>query len=312
MKKKLLPGMELKCRFSAIKTLRMNTSLIKKGKLCLIPLLVLFLFSCQKKKVTVIEENTPVPMVAFDWLGIQHIPAEITFNNLTPKGDSFRWDFGNGLTSTERQPDKITYATAGTYEVILIANYRGKSAFIKKNIVIVDDPEQPVARFSSAFKDNKSYPPTTVVLTNESVNADFFEWQINGRTINSTYDRGTEQMVCAAPGKYIVKLWAKKGDKRSAVFEETITVEANPNPVASFIPDGWITTRKVGEEVVFFNTSKNSDSWEWTFGDNGPQASTDEHAFVKFVAPGTYTVKLIAKKGSLPSSLYQVNMKIIP
>lgn len=284
----------------------------RKLKFRLLSLLVLFLFSCEKKKVTVIIEDTEAPTVAFNWSGGQNAPAEITFNNLTSKADSYRWNFGNGVTSTASQPAVVSYSNAGTYAVSLTATYRGKTAFIKKNIVIVADSEQPVAKFSSAFKDNKSYPPTTVVLTNESVNSDFFEWQINGKTINSTYDRGTEQMVCSTPGKYVVKLWAMKGNKRSAVFEETITVEANPNPIASFIPDGWVTTRKVGEEVIFFNTSKNSDSWEWTFGDNGPKASTDEHAFVRFTAPGTYTVKLIAKKGSLPPGFYQVNMKIIP
>lgn len=283
----------------------------KKRGAFLFWLLTLLLFSCEKKKIIVIEEDIQPPIVAFNWSGAQNTPAEIIFNNQTVKADTYRWNFGNGVTSTAREPAKVRYTNAGAYQVSLTASYRGKPAFVKKNIIIVDDPNQPIARFSSAFKDNKSYPPTTVILTNESVNSNSFEWQLNGSTVNSTYDRGTEQMICSTPGKYIVKLWAMKEGKRSAVFEETITVEANPNPIASFIPDGWITTRKAGEEVVFFNTSKNSENWEWTFGNNGPAATTDQHAIVKFATPGNYVVKLIAKKGALPASTYQVTMKII-
>ncbi|TKC07460.1 PKD domain-containing protein [Pedobacter frigoris] len=279
----------------------------------LLPLtFILFCCACKKKKIVITEEEYQAPTVAFTWNTIPDNPNQVYFTNKSTKADSYRWSFGDGTTSTDPNPAKVTYSTPGTYEVMLTAVYRGKSSFVKKSIVIVADTDQPVARFSYAYKDNKTYPPTTIILTNESVNSNFFEWQINGSTVNSTNPIGTEQMQCSTPGNYTVKLFAMKGNKRSVVFEETIAIVADPNPIASFIPDGWISTRKVGEEVVFLNTSKNSNSWEWSFGTNGPTAITDEHAIVKFTNPGTYEVKLVAKRDQLTSAPYKVTMKIIP
>ena len=285
---------------------------LKKTNTLLLLALTLFFVSCKKKKIVITDEDFQPPVAEFTWNSVPNAPTEVFFTNKSTIADSYRWSFGDGTSSTLANPPKVTYANTGTYEVMLTATYRGKSSIIKKNIVIAADPDQPVARFSYAYKNNKTYPPTTIILTNESVNSNFFEWQINGSTLNSTNPIGTEQMQCGTPGNYVVKLWAIKGGKRSAVFEETITLVADPNPIASFIPDGWITTRKVGEEVVFMNTSKNSDKWEWTFGTNGPPTITDEHAIVKFAAPGNYEVKLVAKKDNLISTPYKVTMKIIP
>ena len=49
------------------------------------------------------------------------VPLDVTFNNLSSNGSDYTyvWDFGNSQTSAEFSPVGISYATAGTYTVIL-------------------------------------------------------------------------------------------------------------------------------------------------------------------------------------------------
>jgi hypothetical protein len=73
--------------------------------------------------------------------------------------------------------------------------------------------------------------------------------------------------------------------------KEETTVSEGPAPIASF----EITNQdpKVGEEVVFVNTSQNANTYEWDFGDNN--TATDENPGHVYDQPGTYTVRLFVK-----------------
>ncbi len=51
-----------------------------------------------------------------------YAPLTIKFNNKFPVGESYIWDFGDGITSTEINPEH-TYSQAGTYTVQLRTDY---------------------------------------------------------------------------------------------------------------------------------------------------------------------------------------------
>ena len=62
-------------------------------------------------------------------------PAEVTFTNTSTDAKSYRWDFGDGGTSTEENPVHI-FETPGTFDVSLLAKGSGGDQSITKSITI--------------------------------------------------------------------------------------------------------------------------------------------------------------------------------
>lgn len=98
---------------------------------------VSFIFvSCSKD-----EEETPVttnPIASFQYAISTTNFLQVTFTNFSQNATVYSWAFGDGETSTEMSPVH-TYATAGSYEVVLTAkNAAGTSATFKQTIAITD------------------------------------------------------------------------------------------------------------------------------------------------------------------------------
>jgi hypothetical protein len=73
--------------------------------------------------VAEIETVLPYPICdPNDTLLAGYTPLKITFNNKVPIAESYFWDFGDGSTSTETNPEHV-YTEAGTYSVRLKADY---------------------------------------------------------------------------------------------------------------------------------------------------------------------------------------------
>lgn len=70
-------------------------------------------------------------------------PATIKFENRSTAGDSYWWDFGDGTTSTFRDPEH-TYASLGSYDVkLVVTSCTGqKDSLTRQNYVRVD-PQLP-------------------------------------------------------------------------------------------------------------------------------------------------------------------------
>lgn len=270
--------------------------------------MLIFLLSCSDKDLQS-EPTSPVsPKADFNYSGIQKAGEEIHFDNLSVDATSFNWNFGNGTTSSKKDPGKIIYAQAGIYEVVLVAINGNQRNLIKKSILIAQD-NQPVSHFSYTFKDGKNYAPAKLILKNESVNADFYEWHINGMLRN---EREPDNIYFNAPGDYIIKLTASQSGRKSAVYEQVVTVTANPNPVAHFVMPYHPYPYQVGEDIQVVNQSKNSDQWQWTFESGNPAQSNEEHPSVKFTTPGNHKITLVAKKGNLVSQAMVITLKINP
>ncbi|NLA23563.1 MAG: T9SS type B sorting domain-containing protein, partial [Bacteroidales bacterium] len=68
-------------------------------------------------KIRIIEN---LANASFDPVPVGCAPYDVQFNNHS-EGSTFHWDFGDGTTSNEFNPNH-TYANSGTYEVMLIVN----------------------------------------------------------------------------------------------------------------------------------------------------------------------------------------------
>jgi PKD repeat protein len=67
-----------------------------------------------------ITNTQNIPIASFNYGGTLVTPAVITFTNTSQNADSYLWDFGDGTTSTQANPNK-TYNQHGTYTVTLTA-----------------------------------------------------------------------------------------------------------------------------------------------------------------------------------------------
>lgn len=140
----------------------------------------------------------------------------------------------------------------------------------------------PIASFTSSAVSGPA--PLAVSFTNTSTNTISYLWSFGDGT--SSTDASLSHTF-TTPGTYNVTLTASNGTKSSLV-NATITV-TEPVPVASF------TTSRVSGyaplSVSFANTSSNTTSYLWSFGD-GSSYSIEVSPSHVFTRAGTYTVTL--------------------
>ncbi len=107
---------------------------MKKYYLLLISIIVLY-SSC------VIEDPEPIPVASFSFSGDGNFaPCSVIFSNQSQNATTIFWDFGDGESSTEKNPSHI-YAEGGNYTVKLTAkNLDGVSNESSKEVVILNKP----------------------------------------------------------------------------------------------------------------------------------------------------------------------------
>jgi len=146
----------------------------------------------------------------------------------TEQPTSWSWDFGDGDTSTDQNPEHI-YTAAGTYTVSLTAtNEAGAETVTKTNFIEVFTPV--VAGFSLAPPNGDV--PFTVSFTNSSTGATSYAWDFDEDTvIDSTEQNPSFEYTVA--GSYDVTLTAT-GPGGSDTTTVANAVIASGDLVASF------------------------------------------------------------------------------
>ncbi|MFX1377183.1 MAG: PKD domain-containing protein [Promethearchaeota archaeon] len=205
---------------------------------------------------------------------------------------SFAWDFGDGETSTLRDPAHV-YVTAGTYTVTLtVTDSDGDSdTETKVDFIIVVVDLQPVAEFEA---------DQTTIYEGESVAFTFtgsvgngpatFAWDFGDGATSTVRD---PTHIYATAGTYTVSLTVTDSDGDSDVEMKVdfIIVVVDLQPVADFMADQ--TTILVGDSVTFTFTGSEGDSpasFAWDFGDGSTSIIRDPtHVYT---TAGTYTVTL--------------------
>jgi len=101
-----------------------------------------FLVGCNNDDDDMIPQPGPNPVASFQFEVSMDNFLEVTFTNFSQNATSYEWDFGDGNTSTEKDPVH-TYDMAGTYTVELTAsNDEGATASFDETITITDPNEQ--------------------------------------------------------------------------------------------------------------------------------------------------------------------------
>lgn len=247
----------------------------------------------------------PLPSAEFTMEGdSEFAPVTVRFSGpLDPEITYYSWDFGDGNTSTEKDPVHA-YRKAGEYGISLtVGGSSGSSSFGRK--LLVRQRSAPVARFEASPTSGEA--PLQVRFFNKtSGEVGAFRWNFGDGTGSTereprhTYiDAGDfdVELVADGPGgqsRYARQIIVADSQPQLAATVQVSATEENlPAPVASFKAEPQSGAAPL--EVSFTNTSTDADiANDWDFDGDGQTDSTERDPTVVFDLPGTYTVRLRA------------------
>ena len=210
----------------------------------------------------------------------------------TGSPQSWQWDFGDGSTSTARNPTHV-YASPGFHRVTLIAA-DGKASKKSSQTLMIIDAERDA---SFGFSPSTPGPGQTVQFTDTTPESPTsWSWTFGDGATNSGKN---PTHAFAKAGNYTVNLIAttSSGLKQAS---KTVTVASMSVLSSSFTYTP--ATPSVGQAIDFMDTSTGSPtSWSWNFGDGSTGTLRNpRHAYA---TAGSKTVTLTVTNSSGSNSV---------
>jgi gliding motility-associated-like protein len=222
-------------------------------------------------------------------------PFNLQFTNSSIAQPSFTssWNFGDGQTSTTRNP-KHEFKIAGTYTVTLtVKNPIGCTSATFVTVKV--SSTTPIAKFDIDRKVGCTNTDT-ITFTSTSINATSYCWVLQpGDTIPG---ESVIRKVYQQPGVYSISLIAKNdGCKNIKVRKDTLTING---PYINF---DFEKNCDHPYDLTFENSSTPGATFAWNFDDPASTnpVSADKDAVHKFTAQRSYDVKLKAEKDGCPA-----------
>ena len=220
-------------------------------------------------------------------------PFTVRFTDTSAgKIDAWSWRFGDGGTSSDRNPEH-TYTAAGTYTVSLaVENPAGSDVETKSGYITVI--ERPAAVFSANVTEGRA--PLAVRFADASTGGPGAWLWAFGDGASSAERNPVHQY--RNPGTYTVSLTvANAAGENTTVRKDYITVIG---PLAADFTAN-VTAGPAPLAVGFADASTGGPlSWSWDFGDGA--ASTERNPVHVFKEPGRYAVNLTISDGSARST----------
>ncbi|KAA3639657.1 MAG: PKD domain-containing protein [Bacteroidetes bacterium] len=230
-------------------------------------------------------------------IGVIGLEVVFTDASYTSEGEivAWAWDFGDGNTSNEQNPEH-TYEEEGIYEVVLeIETSEGCTSVYVLHLCVADDGyyEGPDCQALFYFE-LANDAGTSFAFFDASIGEnDYWIWDFGD---GNSSDEQNPVHTYENPGIYLVTLTVGNEDCSSSV---TMLVFSDPDVwyesecVALFVPFiGGDPATGVGENTVFFLNMSSPDAVEfnWDFGDG---TTSDEFITIhEYEGPGIYDVTL--------------------
>jgi PKD repeat protein len=221
------------------------------------------------------------------------------------------WDFGDGRTSTDQNPNQLSYPVDGSYTVSLTitatdgSNTQTRTAR-REDFIIVGDRVVPTASFT--ISDTLPFADDIIQFTDTSTQGTSpivsWEWRFGDGTISREQNPSHAYMTGGQFDVYLKVVTAHGFDEVTEIG--LITVEVDP-PTAAFRVDN--ANPEVGNPVRFTDVSLPGSaaitSWSWTFGDAG--ISTERNPVNVYLEEGVYTVSLTVTTAHASDSITLAN-----
>ncbi len=217
----------------------------------------------------------PWPKANFTWMANG---GTVIFENLSSDASTYVWDFGDGATSTDKDPTH-SY-NDGTYAVRLIAQGPCSADTLTRTLTIVTPP-----RADFSVVPTIGCPLQNIQIANlSSTNATSFRWFFPGGTPASSTEKNPT-VSYGSPGTYSVTLIASNSAGSDTMVRADV-VSILPRPIAAF------QASAVGVDVYITNLSTGATQFFWEFGDG--TTSTLPAPTHTYAASGQYVITLIA------------------
>jgi PKD repeat protein len=237
--------------------------------------------NCEASDCIMITEIMPDPPVAAFSAdvteGCDNLTVQFT-DESTNSPTTWAWDFGNGDTSDEQNP-QYTYTTSGTYTVTLtVTNPGGSDDYFVTDMIVIG--ETPVLSLSMTQESLATGNDGTATVSITGGEAPY--------DINWTGGLDTETISGLSAGEYCVTVIEAAGCEAYDCIN--VALEGIDAPIANFSAD---ETEACGTLTVQFSDLSANDptTWEWDFGD-GTATSSEANPNHTYSEPGTYTVSL--------------------
>ena len=246
----------------------------------------------------------PVPSLGFNYTQLDtcSVPSNFSFQNTSTGGNSYLWDFGDGLFSPVYSP-LHTFSSDGTYNVkISGSNIFGCSDSLIQPLIV--NPI-PVAQFTAVQLDT-CVIPASYSLVNSSVGAIFNSWDLgNGASSNST----NFNFSYTSSGSYDISLLVM--NQFGCLDSLTSSVNVSPVPQVSF-NYAKLDSCILPSNYSFTNTSTGGNSYLWSF--DTIANSIQNNPFFSFNDDGIYQVSVLATNslGCSDSAIDYINVSPIP
>jgi len=229
----------------------------------------------------------PVAEAAFSTGNTVCTPS-VQFTNNSQDGVTFDWDFGDGTTSTLRNPPNKAYAQSGSYIVRLTVNADSLCSDVFVDTIDVFLPT------IAAFVAPAVICDSTVTLTNTSVNGTSFEWQLPGGVIQTTQDL---TYTFPGPGTYDIRLVTNPGQPCSDATEYTLRI-----PEVAVSAFAWEPTERCSRVFNFTYTGTLGTTFVWDFGDGDTVRTSSPTISHTYPRSDSFTVTLLVNPDSLCTS----------
>ena len=220
-------------------------------------------------------------------------PLTTTFTPSISGGtaDSYSWDFGDGESSDEKNPQH-TYSADGSYTVVFAAtNSTGcESKLVKDKFININT-------FDANFSTNGPLCTNSEISFNGTANMSVNSWEWNFGD-GTTGSGATAVKTYTTDGTYTVKLTAT--NEIGCVFEKTQTIVVNALPTVTISADKTHLCESSDKKVQFTDNTTGGTNWTWDFGD-GEQA-TGKNPLHTYSQAGTYAVTLTVTDGNACSA----------
>jgi gliding motility-associated-like protein len=246
--------------------------------------------------VTTVANDSSIAVLTPPNVNFTFSPSELKLpdttlyiTNTTTGNWSYHWNFGDGSSSTLKDPLTHYYDQDGTYAIKLVAEGYGCFNSITKPINVMPPP--PVAKIAGH---GKYCPPLNV---NFNVNFKFSDTatvDFGDGTIKKIYQPFPSSLshTYTSPGKYVAKLTASgPGGVSSVVNDSVIWIQTPPDVNFSFS----LSQLKLPDTTLYF-TNNTLGNWQyvWDFGD-GETSNLKDPVNHNYYDPGTYNIRLIAQ-----------------
>ncbi|CAM4256997.1 PKD repeat-containing protein [Pedobacter westerhofensis] len=229
-------------------------------------------------------------------------PLVVNFVNTSTSltAATFRWDFGNGVTSSQTMPAAVTYQPDPTgkditYTVTLTATTVCGSSSITSTVLV---KAKPISIFSPSKTVGCS--PMTVTFTNSSPGTNnTFYYDFGDGTLLTKTDKlpVSHIFITNVVRDFVVKMIAENECGRD---ESSYTIRVSPNTVLpELVVNANEQTGCAPLAVNFYNNSRGANLFKYDFGDGSTVITRSAPEVVKhtFTTAGTYTITLTASNG---------------